>query len=196
MKNKWISTIIICMMAGAIVLTGCGGKDSASKEEASKSESAGEETSGAEEEGKEEIAKDFTLAMTDSYTFTDPQDLDFDQRFVLVGEAGCKLLTDMGNMGYNADKMYEILYAKDGVPVGEYQYFVAPDEENAASLAEFYKSQGQNITVEGNVLYAYSEGDVIEATIVTFASTGTITDETPEAYIEMMKSFNGLMEYE
>lgn len=198
MKNKFIS-IIICMTLGAAVLTGCGGsggKDDASKEGTSKTESSKEEDSAAEGEGKEEIAKDFTIQMTDSYTFTDPQDLDFDRRFVIVGEEGCKLLTDMGNMGYQASKMYEIMYAKDGVPVGDYQYFITPDEESAASLSEFYKSQGQNITVEGNVLYAYTEGEAVEAMIVTFASTGAIPEETPEAYIEMMKSLNGLMDYE
>lgn len=141
------------------------------------------------------LEKDFSISMTDNYTFTDPQELDFDQRFVLVGDENSKLLSDMGNMGYAATKMYEILYAKDGVAVGEYQYFVTEDEESATELNEFYSSQGQKVTQEGNVLYAYSEGDTIQATIITFATMGTLSDETPEAYIEMMKSFNGLMEY-
>ena len=101
----------------------------------------------------------------------------------------------MANMGYLATAMYDIVYANDGA-AAEYQYFVAADEAGAASLAEFYTSQGQQITQEGNVIYVYSEGDTLQASIATMAAMDAITDETVEAYIEMMKSFNGLVEYE
>ncbi len=187
MKNRLIS-IIMCMMLGALLL-GCSGGNDSSSEKAD---------SGEEQESSEEqtIDKDFSIQMTDSYTFSDPEDLEFNQRFVLVGDESCKLLSDMSNMGYTASKIYLILYAQDGAAVGEYQYFVTPDEVSAAELADFYTSQGQQITQAENVIYAYSEADKIQATIVTFASMDTISDETPEAYIEMMKSFNGLVEYE
>lgn len=192
MKKRLVS-ILMCVMLG-IMTAGCGssGDDDAGGSE-SKTESGSDAGS---EEDAQTIDKDFSIQMTDAYTFTDPQDLDFDQRFVLTGDTSCKLLSDMANMGYKADNIYTILYAKDGVAVGEYQYFVSPDEASATELAGFYSSQGQNIMQEGNVIYAYSEADVIQASITTFASTGAISDETPEAYMDMMKSFNGLVEYE
>ena len=46
------------------------------------------------------------------------------------------------------------------------------------------------------MIYAYTEGDTLKASIATMASMDAITEETVEAYIEMMKSFNGLVEYE
>ena len=46
------------------------------------------------------------------------------------------------------------------------------------------------------MIYVYSEGDTLQASIATMAAMDAITDETVEAYIEMMKSFNGLVEYE
>lgn len=190
MKKKLIS-ILMCAMIGTTVI-GCGSSDKdGSKEAGSKTESE------ADREGETQaIDKDFSLQMTDSYTFTDPQDIDFDQRFVLKGDESCKLLSDMANMGYPATAIYDIVYANDGAAAAEYQYFVAADEAGAASLAEFYTSQGQQITQEGNVIYAYTEGDTLKASIATMASMDTITEETVEAYIEMMKSFNGLVEYE
>lgn len=187
MKNRLIS-IIMCIMLGAFLIGCSGGNDSGS----------GKEDSGREQESSEEqtIDKDFSIQMTDSYTYKDPEDLDFDQRFVLVGDESCKLLSDMSNMGYTASNIYLVLYVQDGTAVGEYQYFVTPDEASAAALAEFYTSQGQQITQEQNVIHIYSDADTIQAAIITFASMDTISDETPEAYIEMMKSFNGLVEYE
>lgn len=186
MKKRLIS-MLMCMMLGVLLIGCSGGNDSDSKKE-----------DGGEPESSEEqaIDKDFTLQMTDSYTFTDPQDIDFDERFVLVGDENCKLLSDMSKMGYSASNMYDIVYVNDGTPAGEYQYFVTPDEASATSLAEFYTSQGQQITQEGNVIYAYTDGDTLEGSIVMMAGTGAISDETPEAYIEMMKSFNGLVDYE
>lgn len=187
MKNRLIS-IIMCMMLGVLLL-GCSGGNDSSEEQ---TESGGKEESSEEQT----IDKDFSIQMTDSYTFSDPEDLEFDQRFVLTGDESSKLLSDMSNMGYAASEIYLILYAQDGMAVGEYQYFVTPDEASATALAEFYTSQGQQVTQTDNVLYAYSEADIIQASITTFASMGTISDETPEAYIEMMESFNGLVEYE
>ncbi len=186
MKKRLIS-MLMCMMLGVLLIGCSGGNDSDSKKE------DGEEQESSEEQA---IDKDFTLQMTDSYIFTAPQDIDFDERFVLVGDENSKLLSDMGNMGYKASKMYDIVYVNGGSPVAEYPYFVTPDEASAADLAQFYTSQGQKITQEGNVLYATVDGDTLEGSIISLAGTGAISDETPEAYIEMMKSFNGLVDYE
>lgn len=161
-----------------ISLMGCGAKE----------EDAGDKVP--------EIDKDFSLQITDSYTFTDPQDLDFNQRYVLIGDENCKLLNDMQNFGYEASAMYEILYSKDDVPVGEYQFFVCADEAGASELNEFYSSQGQKVTQENNVLYSYTDGDTLEGNFITFSEMKILTDETSEAYIEMMKTSNGLRDYE
>ncbi len=178
MRNKLIA-ILMCVVLG-IMMAGCGSDDSDSKSE----------------DNAPEIDKDFSIAMTDNYTFTDPEDLDFNQRYVLVGDESCKLLSDMKNFGYTATNVYQIVYAKDGVAAGEYDYFVTPDEASATELAEFYSSQGQNITQEGNILYASVDGDTLQANITLYASSGnSMSEETVEAYVEMMKNFNGLMDY-
>lgn len=190
MRKKLIS-ILVCAMIG-IMMIGCGSSD---KDDAGKTNGKTEGKADVQDE-KQTIDKDFSLQMTDSYTFTDPQDFEFDQRHVLVGDENSKLLSDMGNMGYKALKMYDIIYSNGGSPVAEYQYFVTLDEESAASLAQFYTSQGQKITQEGSVLYATVDGDTLEGSIISLAGTGAIADETLEAYIEMMKSFNGLVDYE
>ena len=176
MKNKLIA-ILICVVLG---MTGCSG--SSEKEGESKAET-------------QVVDEEFSIAMTDDYTFTDPEELEFDKRIVLTGDESCKLLSDMAKMGYEATNIYHIMYVKDGEAVGEYQYFVTEDEKSAITLAEFYSSQGQQITQQGNVLYAYMDADTSQANIIMFSSMGSISEETPEAYMEEMKNFNGLIEY-
>lgn len=191
MKKRLIS-IMMCMMLGVLLIGCSGGNDSGSEKEDSEVQD-----SEAPESSKEQtIDKDFSIQMTDSYTFTDPQDIEFDERYVLVGDESCKLLSDMSKMGYSASNIYDIVYVNEGTPAGEYQYFVSPDEAGATALAEFYTSQGQQVVQEGNVIFASVDGDTLEGSIVMMAGTGAISEETPEAYIEMMKSFNGLVDYE
>ena len=72
MRNKLIA-ILMCVVL-SIMMAGCGSDHSDSKSE----------------DNAPEIDKEFSIAMTDNYTFTDPEDLDFDQRYVLVGDESCK----------------------------------------------------------------------------------------------------------
>ena len=181
MKKKLI-TVLLCLTLG-LAATACGaGKDKGSSDAGD----AGQETT---------VDKDFSLAMTDTYTYTDPQDLNFDQRFVLKGDESCKLLSDMKNFGYTATNVYQIIYAKDGEGAAEYDYYVTPDEASAQALAQFYTSQGQQVTQEGNVLYSVMDGDTLQATIITLSSLGAMSGDTVEDYAEMMKSSYGLTDY-
>ena len=181
MKKK-LNTVLLCLTLG-LAATACGaGGDKGSSDAGD----AGQETT---------VDKDFSLAMTDTYTYTDPQDLDFDQRFVLKGDESCKLLSDMKNFGYTATNVYQIIYAKDGEGAAEYDYYVTPDEASAQALAQFYTSQGQQVTQEGNVLYSVMDGDTLQATIITLSSQGAMSGDTVEDYAEMMKSSYGLTDY-
>lgn len=173
----------------AVMPAGCGNKEKDSTDNDKKAENV-------QQEDQEASVEPLSIQMTDTYTFTDPEDLSFDKRYVLTGDKTCKLLSDMNNMGYAAETMYEIIYENEGKPAGEYQYFVAADEASAEDLESYYSSMGQNVTREENVLYTFVDGDTLEATIITFAGMGEMSEETPEAYAEMMKSFNGLSDYE
>ena len=185
----------------------CGSKGNKDAAEANKESTAetNEETKAeaepavdqAEETAPEEAgdtAEFPDIVMTDTYTFTDPEDLDFDTRYVYMGDSTCKLLTDMLNFDFHGIAMYEILYSKDGEAVGEYQLFVMEDETNAQALSEFYASQGQNLTVEENRAYIYSDGDVLKGTLAMLKGAGLISSEDPETYARFIADSNGLVE--
>ena len=181
MKKK-IVAMLLCVFAVS-VFGGCGLFTSED------SDTAENETQ------QQEKQEDFSIPMTDTYTFTDPEDLEFDTRYVLTGDASSKLLSDMTNFGFTVSNMYDIVYALDGKPVREYQYFVCPDEASASDLAEYYTSQGQQVTLDGQVLYAVVSGDQVEAMISMHSSLGSMSGDTVEDYVDFMESFNGLTEY-
>ena len=65
----------------------------------------------------------------------------------------------------------------------------------AQSLAEFYTSQGLEVTQEGNVLFSVVDGDQLQATLISLASNGAMPDETIDSYAKTMKDSNGLTDY-
>lgn len=199
--KKW--TALILALALCAVLTACGGGKTTPAEDdgesqkpaAAQSEDSAQTEEPGEAEKPAEKVEYAPIKMNDEYTFTDPTDLEFDTRYVYVGHESSKLLTDMKNFGYQATIMYEILYTKDGEVAGEYQYFVCEDETMAADLTAFFESQGQTVTQDGAVLYAFSDADKLLAFIMTYEGMGELPDETPESYLKFMADFNGLEEY-
>lgn len=207
--RKKLYMLCLCIALGAMLM-GCGAKDKETEKtpdkepqktteatQAPDTQKTEETAAPSETAASQEAAEGeevFTIPMTEDYIYGDPDGLEFDKRYVYKGEKGCKLLTDMENMGYFADAIYEILYAKDDKGVAEFQYFVCPDEESATALNEFYASQGQQVTQEGNILYSYVEAEVLQANISLFSSLNGTADTT-EAYLEAMTSQQGLLEY-
>ncbi|MFQ6878271.1 MAG: hypothetical protein ACLRS1_00595 [Oscillospiraceae bacterium] len=183
MKRKLIA-MMLCVLVVSI-FGGCGLFTSSDSDEGT----------GGDQTQQQEEQEDFSIPMTDTYTFTDPEDLEFDTRYVMTGDENCKLLSDMKNFGFTASAIYDIVYALDDKPVREYQYFICPDETSAADLAEYYTSQGQQVTQEGQILYATVGGDQVEAMITLYSSSGSMSGDTVEDYVDFMAGFNGLTEY-
>ena len=199
--GKWLAFVFVLVLCAA--MTACGGSgdispagngDASSQPVSAPSEDAPSEDAPDVEEPEQDVVY-APIPLSDDYTFTDPTDLDFDTRYVYAGYEGCKLLSDMKNFGYEATAMYEILYTKDGEFVGEYQYFVCADETMAGDLTAYFQGQGQKVTQDGKVLYAFNDGDTVLAMAMTYQGMGVVADETPESYLSFTADFNGLTEY-
>lgn len=139
--------------------------------------------------------KDSSIVMSDSFTFSDPTDLDFDARYVYFGDETSTVISNMAAAGYKALKMFEVLYTKEGKVAGEYQFFVCADEEAAKAVADFYKLQGMTLEQSGAVVYMFNNADTVEALIMTYAGMGMLADEKVETYLAFLSQFNGLTEY-
>ncbi len=216
MRKIKILTAVFLAAAVTVSLAACGGKGEQKAESGTEAAAGTEKTGGTEgsapetegakdtegvkdtEEGDETKAAGAAahpgIEMTDTFTFTDPADLDFDTRYVFMGDSTCKLLTDMLNYDFHGTALYEILYVKDGEGVGEYQYFVMEDEESAKGLADFYGAQGQNVTQEENRVYTFSDADLLKSTLMMLSGANMIRDEEPETYVRYIADSYGLVE--
>lgn len=133
------------------------------------------------------------VKMTDSYTFEDPAELDFDTRYVLYCDENTKMISQ-APAEYGVKAGYSIIYAKDNAPVADYEFFVCDSAEHAQAAADLYASQGQSLTAaEGDpcVLYSFAGADTFEASLVTFQSYGIISEATVSAYVEFMQTNSG-----
>lgn len=132
------------------------------------------------------------VKMTDSYTFEDPADLDFDTRYVLHCDENSTMVAGIP-AEYGVLSNYSILYAKAGAPAGCYDFFVCDSAEHAQAVADLYAAQGMNLTAAEDpaVVYAFTDGETMEATLITIQSVGAAKDATLESYVEFMKTSTG-----
>lgn len=133
------------------------------------------------------------IKMTDSYSFEDPADLDFDTRYVLHCDENTAIISSVP-AEYGILASYSVIYAKEDAPAADYEFFICDSEEHAQAAADMYASQGQTLTAAESdpcVLYSTTDGDTFEANIITFQSYGMIDEATVSAYVTFMQTSTG-----
>lgn len=176
MMKKKILSVAVLTLAVSLLLSGCS------------LFAAPDNTDGTENGGSSGAVK-----MTDSYTFEDPAELDFDTRYVLNCDENTQMISQVP-AEYGIKASYSIIYAKDNAPVADYEFFVCGSAEQAQTAADFYASQGQSLTAaEGDpcVLYSIADADTFEASLVALQSYGIISETTVSAYVEFMQTSTG-----
>lgn len=179
MKNwtkRFVITAAVCL---SVALAGCSSSE--------KENGAG--TSGEEEKAGGEIN------ITEEFTYTDPEDIEYDTRYVYRGGPECGMLLSYSEAGIGINEVYVILYANGEDAVAEYQYYVFADEASEQAMAEALQVQGATLQTEGLVGWFSQEADVLEANIATAASFNLISDETASAYTEIYTQTYELQEY-
>ena len=135
--------------------------------------------------------KQFSLKVTDSYTFTDPEGLSFDTRYVLSGGADCSTAATVAKTaGVSVDKVYDILYTKDGEPAAEYQIYVTGSDAEAKAVADLYQN---GWTAVGNVAVSASDAEMVRQMISYLTYVGV--EPTVPGYLQYMMTSGGLSNY-
>lgn len=181
---KMWKKIMAIMMAVSLsaAMAGCSSGDSGQEQGAQEEETA-------EEDGP------FELQITDDFTFTDPEGLDFDTRYVYYGDENSIMLSSYKNLGMNIESVYIIFYANGDTGLDEYQYYVFEDEESVESLGDLLGAQGIDMEYEGLLGWCTKDADLMETTITTCHELEAISDATASAYTEIYTKSYGLWEY-
>lgn len=172
MKKKLLSLILTAAMT-ATLLTGCslfasgGGNNSKSSQFPA-------------------------VKITDSFSFENPSDLDFDARYVLYFDENSSVVSsrvaDYGMLAY-----YVILYAKEDKPLARYEIYVCDTAENQEKwLSEGDYSTSGRVTeildADATVMQSYSDADTLEADILLCETVGIISEGTVSAYADFTAS--------
>lgn len=135
-----------------------------------------------------------TVKITDSFTFEDPADLEFDARYVLRYDENSAMVS--GQAAYGMLAYYVILYAKEEQPVGRYEFYVCDTAENLSRWLEDeqYSMGGRTVeTVEADAAVmqtaATQDGiDELEGQILLCEAAGIIREATVSAYADFVVS--------
>lgn len=142
--------------------------------------------------GDDGNSSDFpAVEITDSFSFENPSDLDFDARYVLYFDENSNSVSAQADE-YGMLAYYVILYAKEEQPVGRYEFYVCDTAENAENwLAdEIYTTSGREVKIvddDATVMQSLTTADGIEeleAQIILCETAGIISEATVSAYVD------------
>ena len=171
---KKILCAVMTLVMLAAMLTACG----------STSGNGGNENPGNTPSDPETVSYE-PVKITEKYTFEDPTDIEFDKRYVITCDENSPMVAATASYGMSA--AYTILYAKEDAPVAQYDFMVVDTEEHAQGVIDLYASQGTALKAlddDATVVYASSDGDTVEGSIVAMQSAGVISETTVSAYVE------------
>lgn len=133
------------------------------------------------------------IAFTDTFTYSDPEGLEFDTRYVLYDASGSSL-SSYEYYGCTATNEYTLLYAKDDVLVCQAVVIIFQDAKDAEKYAAAADPTGESSVCTDNVVY-YSVGEETLAPMLTiYKSSGYISEETASAMVKFYKDA-GMSEY-
>ncbi len=133
------------------------------------------------------------VKFTDKFTFENPADLDFDTRYVIHCGENSTVVSNIPEE-YGITDQYIIVFAKDDVLVGNYEYYVCATEEHGQKVLDFLTAQGYSVSPEEAdpaVLGGFSDKDTMEAALISMQSMGVMSETTASAYVEYMKTQYG-----
>ena len=168
---KKILCAVMTLVMLAAMLTACGS-------------TSGNEKPANETPGNETVSYD-PVKISENYTFEDPTDIEFDKRYVITCDETSPMVAAAASYGMSAT--YTIIYAKEDAPVAQYDFMVVDTEENAKAVIDLYASQGTTLKTldeDATVLWASSDGDTVEGSLVALQSSGMISEATVSAYVE------------
>ncbi len=139
------------------------------------------------EEAKATKKNTYQIAVTDKYTFKDPEGLEYDERYVLYGGSDCGGVVAAGQNGAETYSAYEVFYLKDGQLVEAYRCYDAKSEADAKQVKSAFGPIGE-VDIQGRVACIKMHIAFVQQYIEYYAQNGYSEEATPKAYMQAMVS--------
>lgn len=135
----------------------------------------------------------YRIKMSEQYTFSDPENLVYDERYVFYADANSSAAkTVVQFSGAKVNGVFRVFYMKDGKGVAEYTCYCTPDSANAEKI----KSTYQKGFTGGDVCILDADEAGIKQLISFVKLGGGISEETPDAYLQYLLKDEGYNLYE
>ncbi len=130
------------------------------------------------------------VKMTDSYTFTDPSDIEFEKRYVVRIDETSGLIQQLYSEELKG--IYGVFYAdaNDGPVVG-YEFMICTSPESVQEITNRFASGGLTLIATEEdplVLYYITDADGLEANMVSYVASGLASEAVVSAYAEAYAS--------
>lgn len=113
------------------------------------------------------------IQMTSDDTYSDPEGLRYDKRYVLHGDKNSQLAIQLTTRNHaEVTEVYEIFYIKDGNVIAEYQCFI----------------------VGGRVTCNETKAEELQAMLDNLPNTEQGYEANPDGYLKFMEEVNGLVD--
>lgn len=193
MRMKKIACIFVALFMCIITMTGCGEKAADTSADTSMDVSVDTAESAGQAASEDQSSNNSSgVQITENYTFYDPENLEFDTRYVLYMGPESSLVAptvEDGELG-----QYTIIYAKEDTAVAEYSFYICDSVESAQTIKDEMESYGMvaDLVEEDNtVISSYSDETVIEANLSVYQMAELVEDTTASAYVDMYVSQYG-----
>ncbi len=138
------------------------------------------------------------VKITDEYTHTVPEGLEFETRYAYWSGDECSLV-DMFKTYYDVTitAEYIVIYAdKDDKAVAQYTYFVMASEEDAQKFMDVSVGTADDIQAVGNVIVQVMDEEAMADTIDSFIAMNVLEDTSAAKYAAMQKEMDMLIDYD
>lgn len=146
--------------------------------------------------GDDETDSEFPpVKITDSYSFDNPEELDFDCRYVVVCDENSPIIASETMAEFGVQGSYSVIYGKEDTTVATYDFYLCGSEEDAAAMLQFYVDNGNTtmyrLEEDALVLCNPSDPDKLEAMLVMFESDGMMSDTSAKSYADFCVTMYG-----
>ena len=193
MKFKKITSIFVALLMCITMISGCAEKPADTSSDTNEVASESSEPAVSADQSSDESG----VQITENYSFYDPDDLEFDTRYVLYMGPESSLVAPTVEKGELCQ--YTIIYAKEDTPVAEYSLYVCDSVESAQTIKDEMESYGMVVDLaeeDNTVISSYSDETVIEANLSVYQMAELVKDTTASAYVDMYVSQYGASKVE
>lgn len=121
--------------------------------------------------------------------YEEPTEFEYDQKSVLIGDGYYAVPDD--SYSEKLSTLTDVIYGKDGKPVGHYSYYTCTDKDGADYLQKYLETTNSTITrISDEVVCESKVGDYLQSIIKSYQGYNVLQGDSFDEYVDMVAESN------